>query len=764
MIFSKKVTKKENRFAAKLMFSYSILLLIILLIGVNLYNVSKKNLQKSVQRQTKSQLADAAGRFDSDLASMQILALYLSRDTEIKKFSSTPLQDENKFYLNALNAQISCRTYTSIQLLLPISTFYLYFDNSDYILSPTVFSHMENYYQRNSMVGNHYGQWQDTLKNAEKYGSFLPLSDFKENSEDYLYILPLDTYIFCPTAAELCYEIEKAKLEGIFSSLISLEGGVIYAEDSHGNLQFSLGEQIVDFDRKQLKNLEYEDENSNFKNQGVELNVTRQISTTYDWVYYFVLPETTISSSLSQLGNMFLFITAAGFCIGLMFLIFISRINERPVIQLNEQLHDTMDRAEELQSSLDFQQPLVRNSFIRNLMLGRISSRDEMNYIKDYLKLGDNDKLYFVLYIATYPNEEQLKGYEYAEHMEDADGFSYANSLAYDTNIIHCLQKYFGEPLYLFTPKKHNYSILLMADFGENNGEKEDAVNEEKIFSEIRVKFEKLHEDLLNQHAIWIIGGLGNTNHRLENTWKSYQQAHEAVSYASSSNLIRNYSGLDLSSDVYYYPTQLSDSLTNFIKAGNKNQVAETFKFIMKENLDKRSLSYPKMQSLLTEIFSTLSRIRYSIPESEKDETLKLVDQKCEEYLSFRQLEDIASTLCKFYGKKTSRSQTIDNIKKYIQENYKDSSICLTKLSDEFRLSESYLSYLFKEFTGENFSMYLEHIRMDAALTLVKENDIPLSDIYREVGYNNANSFRRVLKKTYRVSAKEMRDSAEKGD
>lgn len=758
MKFLKNITKKGDNFAAKLMLSYSILLLIILLIGINLYDISKNNLQESVKAQTKSQLEDAAGKFDSDLASMQNLALYFTRDRLIKKFARTSIYDENEFHLNAYNAQISCRVYTPIQRLLPINSYYIHFNNSDYILSPTAFSHMKNYYHSNSMLENHYGQWQDTLKNGEKYSTFLPLSDFKKDSEDYLYILPLNTYIFHPVPAELCYEIDKDKLTGIFFSLVSQEGGALYVEDSRGKLQFSLGDQAGDFDRKELRNLNYKDDNANFKYKGDKLNVTRQTSSAFDWTYYFVLPETTISSSLSQLRNMFLFITAAGLCIGFMFLLFISRINERPVLQLNEQLNDTLSRAQQLQSSLDFQQPLVRNTFIRNLMLGRISSKDEMSYIKKYLKLSDDDKTYFVLYLVTYPNEEQLEEYgdtQYTRDLEDTEEFSYANSLSYDTNIIHCLQKYFGEPLYVFNPKKHNYAILLSTGYQDDT--------EDKEFPAICEKFENLHEDLLNQYAIWTIGGLGNTNHHLENTWKSYQQAYEAVSYASSTNIIQIYSNLDLASDAYYYPSQLSDSLTNFIKAGNKNQVAETFKFIIKENLKKRALSYPKMQSLLTEIYSTLSRIRYSIPEKDKDETIKLVDQKREEYLSFRQLEDIALTLCTFYGKKTSKSQTIDDIKDYIQKNYKDSSMCLTKLSDEFRLSESYLSYLFKESTGENFSMYLEHIRMDAALNLVKESDIPLSDIYQEVGYNNANSFRRVFKKTYGVSAKTMRDSTREG-
>jgi two-component system response regulator YesN len=135
------------------------------------------------------------------------------------------------------------------------------------------------------------------------------------------------------------------------------------------------------------------------------------------------------------------------------------------------------------------------------------------------------------------------------------------------------------------------------------------------------------------------------------------------------------------------------------------------------------------------------------------------LDANLKEYLSLKQLEDVATSLCRFFVGKTSQKQIIQRIKQYIQENYKDSSLCLSKLSDQFHLSESYLSYLFKEVTGENFSNYLEQIRMEKALQLVHEKQINLSDIYYEVGYNNANSFRRAFKKTYGMSAKEMRTS-----
>ena len=47
---------------------------------------------------------------------------------------------------------------------------------------------------------------------------------------------------------------------------------------------------------------------------------------------------------------------------------------------------------------------------------------------------------------------------------------------------------------------------------------------------------------------------------------------------------------------------------------------------------------------------------------------------------------------------------------------------------------------------------------MKEALRLLDTTNIPISDLYEEVGYNNSNTFRRVFKKTYGVSPKVMRE------
>ena len=121
-------------------------------------------------------------------------------------------------------------------------------------------------------------------------------------------------------------------------------------------------------------------------------------------------------------------------------------------------------------------------------------------------------------------------------------------------------------------------------------------------------------------------------------------------------------------------------------------------------------------------------------------------------------LKDIALKLCDFYVPKGGANELIVKIQNYITENYHDPSLCLTKISEEFGISENYFSFLFKKEVQENFSGYLEKLRMAKAKELVQNSDTSLSNLYQYLGYSNAASFRRVFKKTFGVSPKEMRE------
>lgn len=99
----------------------------------------------------------------------------------------------------------------------------------------------------------------------------------------------------------------------------------------------------------------------------------------------------------------------------------------------------------------------------------------------------------------------------------------------------------------------------------------------------------------------------------------------------------------------------------------------------------------------------------------------------------------------------------IERVKDYINENYSDPQLSLTLVGDEFFVTEVYLSKLFKRATGENFSKYIEGVRMRYAKELIDQNKriVEVADL---VGYNSPQVFRRAWKRYYGGTPSENRD------
>ena len=89
---------------------------------------------------------------------------------------------------------------------------------------------------------------------------------------------------------------------------------------------------------------------------------------------------------------------------------------------------------------------------------------------------------------------------------------------------------------------------------------------------------------------------------------------------------------------------------------------------------------------------------------------------------------------------------SIDKIRKYIDENFTDSTLNLAFAAKYFGFSSSYLSRKFKQETGKNFVEYLTELRMKKAIKLARSN-IKMYRTAAEVGIPDPNYFGRCFKK-----------------
>jgi AraC-like DNA-binding protein len=100
-------------------------------------------------------------------------------------------------------------------------------------------------------------------------------------------------------------------------------------------------------------------------------------------------------------------------------------------------------------------------------------------------------------------------------------------------------------------------------------------------------------------------------------------------------------------------------------------------------------------------------------------------------------------------NKAAGNNEMIEKIMNYINDHFTNPQISLFSVADEFGITEFYLSHLFKEKSGINFSKYLEKTRMDYAQMLLAEKHYKVVDAALEAGYSSHQAFGRAYHKYF---------------
>lgn len=94
----------------------------------------------------------------------------------------------------------------------------------------------------------------------------------------------------------------------------------------------------------------------------------------------------------------------------------------------------------------------------------------------------------------------------------------------------------------------------------------------------------------------------------------------------------------------------------------------------------------------------------------------------------------------------------------FIEEHYMD-DISLASVADELHISPEYLSRTFKKQTGTNFNNYLNNIRLQRALELLKDYELPVSEIAMQTGFQSPAYFSKCFKSAFGLSPQQWKAS-----
>ena len=104
----------------------------------------------------------------------------------------------------------------------------------------------------------------------------------------------------------------------------------------------------------------------------------------------------------------------------------------------------------------------------------------------------------------------------------------------------------------------------------------------------------------------------------------------------------------------------------------------------------------------------------------------------------------------------SQRKSLTQNIIKYLEQNIGE-NINLSDISHQFSYSLSSIKRIFKEETGSGIISYLNNMRMDLAMQLLKNKDLSINELARKVGFENTYYFSNAFKNRWGKSPSKFR-------
>lgn len=390
----------------------------------------------------------------------------------------------------------------------------------------------------------------------------------------------------------------------------------------------------------------------------------------------------------------------------------------------------------EMQEALNSQIPEIKTSVFYNLLIGRFRTNEEIhdNLSKINIKL---DAKFYVILIAS------LNDLDPDSNLEEIGARKvYINGLiAQNFNNVQGIYNLdFERTVFLLSYDEPNY-VNVMEQVEKNA---EHIV--EQLYSSLKV-------------SISFSGDIAGNIMKIPS---SFFNANTAINYRQKNGSYTvQWFNKSIDKSSFYYPIELESQLIALVNVGNTTVLSELFEKIERRNRHIADPdNKPEFLSLLQSMNSTLVRIfnesgKYSKQIFKLREKIATQLEKREDLLqTFYLMKEVFMSIAASNRNETVKSDRslICQIRQYISEQYTDPQLSLSSISNVFGITEVYLSYLFKQETGENFSKYVERLRMEKALQLIKEGEYYINKIAEMVGYNSPQVFRRAYKRHYGVT------------
>lgn len=768
------ISRRKNLFIS-FFSSYIFILLIPIIIGSISYWYSNKIIRKQMESYNMAILQQAQNSIDEHLYGISKLEIDINLNARINTFLYTNKNFNHKDYYDMSYVINELNNYKRNNDF--IDKIYIYFKNSEIILTNTGKYEPSFYYNAVTTYKDwDYNQWMNILMDNH-YHHFTPAQQTSspyvtstDNVEMLTYFQSLPLGRINSNSGTLVILISREKFDKILNNINILNSGEVYILNSQDEVIMYIG------DKSLMSPLGYSEltsgENFYDKMNNQKVFVSSISSEYSDWKFVSVLPVRVFANQANYVKVLTCVIILAELVIGSLLALILARKKYIPLKRTIDNLNNiyinniricisgneinfieqatsaTLRENEKMHKSIKDAQYIIQANLLTQLLKGPFNYKSEDENSLNSFGITFCEEYYCVLIV----------------HIEDCSKFvkdgTFLEQSLVKMLIINIMEEYVNYSYKAYMVDLDQKNIAMIVNLRMNNNLTKKHITDISYF---------VMEFIHSKFKIIINIGLSSIHEGLKSVKVSYQEASKALEYKivlGKTNVIC-FDDLDRFNNHFTYPLEMEMLLLNSAKVGDFDKIQQLLQDFFKQNFSDSIPSLEITQCLFFSMISTVMRVINNL-DIDHNDILNNDLQPLNKLILSNNMEDMYTTLIITYkkicnyvslNKKSHNIGRIEQIIQYLNNNYKNENICLTSVSSDIGINPTYLSFFFKEQTGENFVNYVNKLRLANAKELLIQTSYPLYEIAQLVGYSNSNVLIRIYKKYEGITPGQFREA-----
>ncbi|NLG26160.1 MAG: helix-turn-helix transcriptional regulator [Clostridiales bacterium] len=721
------IRRANRRLSVGFALSYLVLLVIPLVMGAAAYLYSTQLAQGNIERENAMVLAQCAANVEGSLSNVDQFAVALIENSDVQLLLSSKSPSRGEvIYLMRLAIDKMPKHYDGTKIT---DSYFIADLKKDVIVSPgTGYTKTSKYFTSKFAASEiSYPAWYESIYKPEEGILYLPPEAGARGDGALMYVKPYTLLSVGIRMGTIVFVLSADAIRGLLEP--AFDSGAVYVcmADGEGNVLVEAGERPASLETVDARcGL-----GAGIGKTGDMLTIVRRERS---FVYLSATPVDSIASSTREVLGTVAIGMVSLIAAELMLGVWMLRRNHRPLVRIINNLPDmrgqrmgmnglkqieTAIRAlarnrDALEERLFEQRDLLRNAYVDRLLHGDIIDESEAEKLLEQLSLRLGDGLLRGVYMRLRAPAQALTERKRAEIVEllraSGPGIQFVSLADEDVfTLVYC-----------------------------SDGTADDAVEVVRA----------LYARILSACGVDARFYLGQPCAQLKHAHHSFASARALMQSVRGDDdrFIVNADDAARGARVFAYSLRDEQQLVDLSRAGDVAGIVKLLDrirdanvgLVLVDDFSRLMLYYRMLGTLLGEAGGAImpEEARYALQSMSLDDFFAFLRARYVELCRAREAEKMRASL-----------SLVGEIEKYVGEHFRDSSISLYSVALQFGLTESYLSTLFKDKLGENFSVRIERLRIEEANRLLKTTDESIAAIAERVGYVSANTFRRAFRR-----------------